>query len=370
MTFAAMLDATQDPLSLSAVGALLAALGLSTTAGLRAYLPLLAIAIADKADPGVLPLQPGFTGFDNPLVIIILVALVIFEFTIDKVPVLDHVSDAVHTLIRPLSGALIMAGTQNSLSNLNPWVAAGVGALLALALHGAKAATRPAVTATTVGHGNPVVSVGEDVLSFASVLLLIFAPVIGFVFLVIVLLLIWRGLRGLRQRFIARKPRVAASVAPPPPTMTTTTATTATTSGGNGRIGGLIGRAATRRHAAQAMTAPVPVPVPAPATPTTPAIPATSAQAAPPMSAPASPAPTNGTGNGTGNTTTVAATQQAQYAPPGANVAFNPIQPVPLPMPQGPDTTQTMPRQWPEPSQPGLYPGDAPTLPGSGTDDE
>src|SRR5262249_3342655 len=125
-----------DPLSSSAFIYLLAALGLSSTAGLRAYLPLLAVGLAGSTD--ILPLQANFQPLGSPVVLVILGLLALGEFVLDKVPIVDHVSDAVHTLIRPVSGALIMAGTQNTLSDWHGWVAAAVGALLALIFHGAK----------------------------------------------------------------------------------------------------------------------------------------------------------------------------------------------------------------------------------------
>src|SRR5260370_28945621 len=91
-----------------------------------------------------------------------MVLFVMGEFIVDKIPVIDHLSDAVHTVIRPLSGAAIMAGISNPLSDHSLWAAAILGALLALVVHGVKAASRPAVTATTAGLGNPIISLIED----------------------------------------------------------------------------------------------------------------------------------------------------------------------------------------------------------------
>src|SRR5215813_5905938 len=132
-----------DPFGLDAITYLLAALGLSSTAGLRAYLPLLALGIASdvKGANGapLIPLQQNFQFLGSPLAIGILLLLVLVEIGADKIPVLDHVNDAVHTLIRPASGALIMAGSQNSLSDASAVIAAIVGAGVALATHGVKA---------------------------------------------------------------------------------------------------------------------------------------------------------------------------------------------------------------------------------------
>src|SRR5271165_2941253 len=192
MVIASLLAHLTSPeaLSTQAILALLTALGLSSTAGFRAYLPLLAVAVGSSVDSSALPLQPGFQTLKSPPLIIILGVLVILEFIVDKVPVIDHLSDAVHTVIRPLSGAIIMAGTQNSLSDMSPWLAAGVGALAALVFHTAKATVRPVVSATTAGVGNPIVSTIEDVIAAAIAILSILAPVIAAVVVVVLAVLL------------------------------------------------------------------------------------------------------------------------------------------------------------------------------------
>jgi uncharacterized membrane protein len=179
------------------------ALGLSTTAGLRAYLPLLAVALG-STDPSLtdIHLSPGFQWMGSTWFMIIVGALAFVEFGVDKAPGLDHVSDIVHTVIRPISGAIIMAGVENPISHWNPWVAAVIGGVLALTAHGIKSATRPVVTATTVGVGNPVLSIGEDIGALISTILAIFLPIIGVIVLAVALLLFARPIsRGLRSLF-------------------------------------------------------------------------------------------------------------------------------------------------------------------------
>jgi hypothetical protein len=212
-----------NPFGLDAISYLLAALGLSSTAGLRAYLPLLALGIASDVNSAsgqpLIPLQQNFEFLGSPIAIGILLLLTLLEIGADKIPVLDHVNDAVHTIIRPAAGALIMAGTQNSLSDASTVVAAVVGAVLALATHGVKAGTRAAVTTTTAGTANPIVSLLEDVLSIVVILLLVLAPVIGFIALVGLLILMWRLLSAIvsrARRMFGGGSQPAASMPPPP----------------------------------------------------------------------------------------------------------------------------------------------------------
>jgi uncharacterized membrane protein YeaQ/YmgE (transglycosylase-associated protein family) len=201
-----------DPLSPVALTTLLTALGLSSTAGLRAYLPLLILGIAsDIRGPdgaALLPVQDQFHVLGHPLVLIVLAVLVVLEFLADKIPGLDHVSDVVHTVIRPAAGALIMAASANTLSDSGTTgkiVAAVIGAIIALATHSMKASTRAAVTTTTAGVGNPVASFLEDLLVIGVILLLVLAPIIGFIALVLLLFLFFKAaraaFRGIRRMF-------------------------------------------------------------------------------------------------------------------------------------------------------------------------
>jgi uncharacterized membrane protein len=190
---------------------LVTALGLSSAAGLRAYLPLLAVAVGSDIPTGdgghLVPLSTDFKnlGIGSPWLIAIFAVLAVAEFAADKVPLLDHVSDAIHTVLRPVAGAVVMAATSNPLSEYNIYLAGLVGALLALSVHGVKAATRPVVTATTVGAGNPVVSIFEDIVNILLIVLSVLAPFLALLFVIVVALLIARPLvRGLRRLFGGR----------------------------------------------------------------------------------------------------------------------------------------------------------------------
>ena len=221
-----------DPLSPVAITTLLTALGLSSTAGLRAYLPLLVLGIASdiRGPDGValLPVQDQFHVLGHPIVLGVLAVLVILEFLADKIPGVDHVSDVVHTVIRPAAGALIMAGSANTISDESKIAAAVVGAVVALATHGMKASTRAAVTTTTAGVGNPVASLLEDLLVVGVILLLVLAPIIGFIALVLLMILFFKAtramFRGIRRLFGGGK-QSPARVASAPNAYSDTTAT-------------------------------------------------------------------------------------------------------------------------------------------------
>lgn len=194
-----------------AIAALVGALALSSASGLRAYLPLLAIVLGHTIDPNAVVLSKPFQALTQqigaPWILAILAVLVVGETTIDKIPVLDHASDLFHTIVRPVSGAIVMAAISNPVSEYNIWLAAGIGAVLALLVHTTKATARPAVTLTTAGIGNPVVSFVEDGLVVITSILALIAPFVAIILVLIVALALARIIyaavkkyRDLRQR--------------------------------------------------------------------------------------------------------------------------------------------------------------------------
>jgi hypothetical protein len=189
-----------DPLSLTTTT--IASVVLSSSSGLRAYFPLFVLGLAVVA--GLVPLENGYGVLTNPLVLGALGVLSILELVADKIPGVDHVSDLIHTVVRPVMGGVIFANTDNVVSVNSGLAAAVIGAALAGGVHGAKALSRPVVTASTVGVGNPVVSILEDVAVVALVLLAVIVPVIALILLVLIavafaLVIRW-ALRLVRRR--------------------------------------------------------------------------------------------------------------------------------------------------------------------------
>ena len=171
----------------------LTAFGLSASAGLNAYIPLLIVALTARFTDWITLSEP-FDKLTDGWVIAVLVALVLVEVLADKVPMVDHVNDVIGTVIRPAAGAVLFAAaTSGAVSGIDPRVALLAGAVTAGATHGAKATARPVITATTGGVGNPVVSTVEDVTSLVTSLVAIVAPLlIALAMLALaVLILVW-----------------------------------------------------------------------------------------------------------------------------------------------------------------------------------
>ncbi|MBN2115198.1 MAG: DUF4126 domain-containing protein [Anaerolineales bacterium] len=154
------------------------AFGLSASAGLNAYIPLLLVGLLARYTSLIHLNQPWDT-LSNPWIILMLCVLVIIEMLADKIPAVNHINDVIQSLIRPAAGAIAFAASANVVTDVSPVLALACGLLVAGTVHVAKAgAVRPMVTATTGGAGNVPVSIAEDVVSTVLSILSIILPVL------------------------------------------------------------------------------------------------------------------------------------------------------------------------------------------------
>lgn len=173
------------------------AFGLSASAGLNAYIPLLVVGVIAHYFPNTLKLAQPFDLLANPWILILLGILVIIEMVADKVPAVNHINDIIQTIVRPAAGAIAFAASANVITDVNPVLALACGLLVAGSVHTVKAAAvRPAVTATTGGAGNIPVSIAEDIIAFLSSVLAIIIPIVmGTILIVLFAFIIWWWMR-------------------------------------------------------------------------------------------------------------------------------------------------------------------------------
>lgn len=150
------------------------AFGLAAAAGFNAWATLLVVSLAARF--GLLALAPPYDIMATDPVVAGLLILTVVEGLADKVPVLDHASHLVHTVLQPAAGAILFASRSNVATDVSPYLAFFVGALVAGGVHGIRATLRPVVTVSTVGHGNALVSTLEDVAAVMLTIGFILAP--------------------------------------------------------------------------------------------------------------------------------------------------------------------------------------------------
>jgi len=193
---------------------LLTGTGLAISAGLNAYIPLLAVGLAGRFLEFV-QLPAGWAWLENPWVLGILGVLLAVEIVADKIPVLDSVNDWLHTVIRPAAGGLAFGSGSTATTiavpdpaqffESNQWVPILSGVVIALAVHLLKAGARPILNAITAGTLTPLVSAVEDVSSVVVSALALLIPILIIAVLPVLAWLIWWVVR--RRRRNGRLPR-------------------------------------------------------------------------------------------------------------------------------------------------------------------
>lgn len=149
--------------------------GLAASAGLNAYLPILILALADRTTSFVnLPTPYDWLSSNVGLLVILL--LLPLELVPDKIARVDHISDFIHTAIRPGAAALAFMAVAHQDDHIHLIWALILGLVIGGAVHWLKATSRPAITQNTRGLGNPIVSLLEDVLAGALAIIAIFLP--------------------------------------------------------------------------------------------------------------------------------------------------------------------------------------------------
>jgi hypothetical protein len=172
-------------------------------AGINLYATIAVLGVCARYD--VVPLPAQFQAFDNPIVIGIAVTMFLVEFVADKIPWVDSVWDAVHTVVRPVGGALIAVTALDAQSNTMDLVAALLGGSVALTTHLAKTGTRAAVNTSPEPVTNWVLSLVEDVfaISFSYVALQHPVAALAVAVALLALIIVFASVlvRAIRRRF-------------------------------------------------------------------------------------------------------------------------------------------------------------------------
>jgi len=135
-------------------------MGFSFAAGINLYATVAILGLASRY--GWVALPPQYQVFDNNWIIGGALALYVIEFVADKIPWVDSAWDAIHTVIRPVGGALIAVATLGEQSTAMQTVVALFGGALAASTHFSKAGTRVMANASPEPFTNWILSIGED----------------------------------------------------------------------------------------------------------------------------------------------------------------------------------------------------------------
>ena len=176
------------------------ALGLATLAGLNLYLTVFATGLAVQQH--WITLAPQYQSLDilaHPAVLIISGTLFLLQFFADKIPWVDSLWDAVHTVIRPIGGALLairVLGTPDPVYDVIVAILAGGVTLVA---HSTKSGIRLVANHSPEPFSNIALSVAEDAVVIGGLSLIWHDPVLALVvFSVLLAVLFYTGPRIFR----------------------------------------------------------------------------------------------------------------------------------------------------------------------------
>ena len=133
--------------------------------------------------------------------------LLLTEFFADKIPWLDSVWDSIHTFIRIPAGAMLAGAVMGDQGSAMQIATALLGGTLAAGTHLAKAGTRAAINTSPEPFTNVAASTAEDAMVAGGVWAMLNYPLlflgglaVFIVFAIILMVLLWRFVRGVFRR--------------------------------------------------------------------------------------------------------------------------------------------------------------------------
>lgn len=172
-------------------------IGLSSVAGVRAYLPLVLVGLFARF--GLFDLSAPFGLLDNWFVIGVLFALALVEGVLDKIPALDTAVDVVQTPVRIVAGAVLFSAALGAGLDVGaiPELAAGGGIAGIVSVF--KALLRPPANISTAGVSAPFLSGSEDAVALVGGVVAVLVPLVSLI-LVAFLLYVFYRIRKRRGR--------------------------------------------------------------------------------------------------------------------------------------------------------------------------
>ena len=195
---------------IEALAALGRTVGFSFAAGINLYATVAILGLASRY--GWVSLPEQYRVFDNDLIIGAAIVMYVIEFFADKIPWVDSVWDAVHTVIRPIGGAVIAIATLGDASPTMEGLVALLGGTLAAGSHFTKAGTRAVANTSPEPFSNWILSIAEDIfvvgLGFITLKYPLVAALIVLVGVILMMVFATWIVRAVRRRW-SRTPAVA-----------------------------------------------------------------------------------------------------------------------------------------------------------------
>lgn len=173
--------------------------GLSSIAGIRAYLPLVLVGLFARLGLFTLPAPFGF--IDNWAVIGVFLVLALVETGLDKIPALDSILDIIQTPLRIVAGAVLFAVALQEGIDVGAIPELATGGVIAGVVAVLKSILRPPANVASAGVSAPFLSTFEDVVALVGGVIAVLVPLVPLVLVAFLLYFFFRIRRRRGKRF-------------------------------------------------------------------------------------------------------------------------------------------------------------------------
>jgi hypothetical protein len=174
-------------------------IGLSSIAGVRAFLPLVLVGLFARLGFFALPASFGF--LDDWPVIGALAVLALLESGLDKIPSLDPVLHYVLMPLRIVSGAILFAVALQQGIDVGAIPELVVGGVIAGLVAVLKTILRPATNATSAGVSTSFLSLMEDLLALLGGIIAVLVPLVPLALVAFLLFFFFRVRRRRGRKY-------------------------------------------------------------------------------------------------------------------------------------------------------------------------
>jgi len=172
-------------------------IGLAASVGFRVFVPLFVLSLASYFN--LWELNESWQWIGSLTAVITLGVATLVELFAYYIPYIDNLLDTIAIPLATLAGTAVMVSTIADLSPVITWALAIIaGGGTATVIKSSTSTTRLASTVSTAGFGNPVVSTLEAGSSIFMAIVSVFLPILGFIFVLIILYLLFKFYRKIR----------------------------------------------------------------------------------------------------------------------------------------------------------------------------
>jgi Domain of unknown function (DUF4126) len=165
-------------------------IGLSSVAGVRAFLPLVLVGLFGRL--GIFELSTAFGFLEDWAVIGVFAVLALLESGLDKIPALDSVLDYVQTPLRIVAGAVLFAAALQEGIDVGAIPELAAGGIIAGLVSVLKAILRPAANAASAGVSVSFLSLVEDAVALLGGIIAVLVPLVPLALVAFLLFFLFR----------------------------------------------------------------------------------------------------------------------------------------------------------------------------------